>query len=476
MKIGIFARSTVGYLIVLFLLGTSNVYAIFKLVQFNTFIIKGQNVEMRLLDVEKKLEDSVFSQRRYEQKYMITRDDSLFKQFLAEKNDFDRYLKEVGATPLSPYKKDSYGKIQKYEERYDALVDSEVKYLTGGTKYDAEAYRLEKEKVSDAILTELQKLEKYSHEDADYKTKMVRDAGISARRVAVLSFMITILVAILLSFLMTRSITNPLIKLVHKTREIPTGLFKCDLNVATPPEIRELGEAFNLMCLRIREVDRIKSDFFSMISHELKTPLTTIREGSTLLLEGAGGVTTDKQNRLLRIIGEESKRLIGLVNSILDLSKMEAGMVTYNLELGSIAPLIDQAIHEIMPYAEAKKIHLQKEIQGEIPFCRMDGERILEVLRNLIGNAVKFTPEEGSVTVAAHGMNGDLEVSVSDTGPGIPKENMATIFEKYESSDMKKGTGLGLAIVKHITTAHGGRVWAESRIGQGSRFVFVLPS
>jgi signal transduction histidine kinase len=105
----------------------------------------------------------------------------------------------------------------------------------------------------------------------------------------------------------------------------------------------------------------------------------------------------------------------------------------------------------------------------------MDGERILDVLRNLIGNAVKFTPEEGRIVVAAESANGGLEVSVSDTGPGVPAERRQAIFEKYQSSDQQKGTGLGLAIVKHIVTAHGGRVWVQNTPGEGSRFVFWLP-
>jgi signal transduction histidine kinase len=97
-------------------------------------------------------------------------------------------------------------------------------------------------------------------------------------------------------------------------------------------------------------------------------------------------------------------------------------------------------------------------------------------LRNLVGNAIKFTPEGGQVTIAANPLNGGLKVSVSDSGPGIPPERLSTIFEKYESSDQKRGTGLGLAIVKHIVAAHGGKVWVESNPGEGSRFIFVLPS
>ena len=225
---------------------------------------------------------------------------------------------------------------------------------------------------------------------------------------------------------------------MKKTRDIQIGIFDSNLDVSAPPEIKELTEAFNLMCNRLKEVDKIKTNFFAMISHELRNPITTIKEGAILLLDGTCGSTTEKQSRFLTIIAAESNRLISLVNSILDLSKMEAGMIEYHFERRSIEPLIKQVINEIIPYAEAKRIHVKNLVNKDLPLCRMDSERILDLLRNLVGNAVKFTPEKGQVSITANLLNSGLEVSVSDTGPGIPKEKLSAIFEKYESSDQRK--------------------------------------
>jgi two-component system sensor histidine kinase GlrK len=477
MKFGIFPRSTAGYLVILFLLGGSNVYAILKLAQLNTVILKSHLEDTRLVETEKRLVDSFFSQMRYEQKYLLTNDAVLLNQFLAAKDDFERLLAEISVIPYLLAYKDSFAKIKTYHHLYQSLVDVEVKYLKDNKSYDRNWYKNEKEKASNGVLAGLEALEDYSREDFYQKTKMVSEAGASARRMAVISFLITILLAILLSFFITRSITNPLMTLVKKTREIPTGVFHCDLEVSAPPEIVELSEAFTQMCDRLQEVDKLKADFLAMISHELKTPLTTIKEGTSLLLEGVGGSITEKQDKLLTIISTESKRLTSLVNSILDLSKMEAGMMMYTFEQGAIGPLIEQVVEEIVPYSEAKRIHIVKQIYTDSSVYRMDGERILDVLRNLVGNAIKFTPEGGQVTIAATRLNGGgLKVSVSDSGPGIPPEKLTTIFEKYKSSDQKRGTGLGLAIVKHIVAAHGGKVWVESNPGEGSRFFFVLPS
>ena len=153
--------------------------------------------------------------------------------------------------------------------------------------------------------------------------------------------------------------------------------------------------------------------------------------------------------------------------------------MTYTFEQGSLLPLIDKVITELGPLVEAKKIHLDaKRVKG-LPLVRMDRERILQVLRNLIGNAVKFTPSGGAVEITAGAVDGRVQVSVKDSGPGIPAENLSNIFNKFQQaspsgSHQIRGTGLGLAIVKHIITSHGGKIWVESKLGQGSSFIFVL--
>jgi two-component system sensor histidine kinase GlrK len=235
------------------------------------------------------------------------------------------------------------------------------------------------------------------------------------------------------------------------------------------------------MCEKLRVLDKMKSDFFSSMSHELRTPLTSIKEGISLLKDGVGGTIPDRQKRLLTILTLETNRLIELVNSLLDLSKMEAGMMTYTFERGSLAPLIERAMIEMVPLVESKKICLERRGFESLPTLRMDSERILQVLRNLMGNAVKFTPEGGRVRISARQVNQEVEVSVSDTGPGIPAAKLTTIFDKYQQADgsssyRMKGTGLGLSIARHVISSHGGRIWAESKSGKGSTFIFVLPA
>jgi two-component system sensor histidine kinase GlrK len=289
-----------------------------------------------------------------------------------------------------------------------------------------------------------------------------------------------LLAIITMSLLITKSITRPIELLKTRTRDIAQGNFAGTVSVRSPPEIAELAVAIDRMSEKLHELDRLKADFFASMSHELRTPLTSIKEGTGLLLDGVGGETSEKQRKLLSILAEESNRLISVVNSLLDLSKLEAGMMGYDFEVTGIDSLIKRAVAEITPLLEAKQIRLESAVDPSLPQVRLDPERILQVLRNLLGNAVKFTARGGQVRIATKAVNGKLEVSVKDSGPGIAPDNLVSIFEKFNQGSRlgphtRQGTGLGLAIAKSIITAHGGKIWAESELGHGSTFIFVLP-
>jgi two-component system sensor histidine kinase GlrK len=356
-----------------------------------------------------------------------------------------------------------------------------MKFVQANQAYDHARYKQEKEKAVDRILEALKTLAANSRQNTFDKIKNLGEVGTDARRVAIFMAILALLGVLTISFFITHSITKPISVLIDKTREIATGVFKGDLHLSSPPEIKELSQAVNFMCDRLKSMDRMKSDFFSMMSHELRTPLTSINVGTDMLLHGSAGEITKEQKDILDIIARESQRLIGMVNSILDLAKMEAGMMVFHFNPTDMTPLIHQTIAETKPLAMGKEIRLQMENPQSLPMIKMDRERMLQVLRNFIGNAIKFTPRGGQITVSAVPKEGILEVCVKDTGPGIPKENLTIIFEKFQQAPLQRansmrGSGLGLAIAKHIITAHGGKVWAESGPGQGSSFFFVLPA
>jgi len=475
MKAGILQRWVLGYLAVFFLLAASNVYALVQLHRLGTSTIPALSADIRLLTLQKRMVDSILSQLRYERKFLLMKDDAVYEQFVKGKDDFSLVLSEAFVIADTPIKRQALDRIKASQKRYELIVESQTELLRINKPYNQKLFKTAKDEATETVLTELEKLEGATRDDMSRRMGTVSRAGSASLSIAIASSTVTVFFALLASFLIARSITRPLRRLVTKTRDVAAGVFEGDLQIVSPPEISELNRAFNVMCEKLTAVDRMKSDFFSMVSHELRTPLTTISEGTSLLLEGAGGQVTAKQRSLLDILLAETNRMIRMVNSILDLSKMEAGMMAYTIETTRLASLVDKAVTEILPLVEARRILLKKDVTESLPDLKVDRERMLQVLRNLIGNAVKFTPPQGHVIISARSVSPGVEISVRDTGPGIPGHKLSTVFEKYNGSDHRSGTGLGLAIAKHIIVAHGGKIWVESTLGEGSRFIFVIP-
>jgi len=477
MKFTIFTKLVAGYLVIFLLVIVVGIYVAVQLQRLEGATNSILSIDNRMLNYNKKLTDTLLSQVQYEKKFLIMKDNDFYDRFVTAEKDFDQNFKELISISDSPQDGSLLDRVERSHRHYRNLFYEEVEFLRTKQHYSKDSFTQEKEKMINEIIEDMKELSARNENSTYEKIKQLGETGAKTRNVAIAMTVLSLIFGIMISIFITRSITRPITVMRKKTREIAGGNYESNLNLSSPPEIGELAKDLNFMCNKLKEMDRMKSDFFSLMSHELRTPLTSVKEGTTLLLEGVGGETNDKQKRLLRIIAEETNRLIDLVNSILDLSKMEAGMMTYNFVLTDITPLIKRAVFEIEPLARKKNIRTELDVMIKwMPVTNMDTERILQVLRNLIGNAVKFTPEGGQVKISAQRTNGSLEVSISDKGTGIPGKDLTTIFDKFRSSRTHKGTGLGLAIVKKIITAHGGKVWAESVPGQGSTFTFTLPA
>lgn len=454
-----------------------SIYAIVQLGSV-TNVTRSIMMDNHLISLHKDLTDALLSETRYEKKYLIMQDQALYEGFQKSKGEFERYLDEARLLDAPRETRDALNNVADLHLIYFSLFNDEVEYLKDGLPYAKEWYAAEKERAVNAAIDELVNIRLLSQQTIFNKVKELSEAGMTARTIAEAVSAAMLVFGVLLAVWITRSITRPLTVMQKKTKDIADGVFEADLKLPSPPEIGELAQAFNTMCSKLKEVDKMKSDFFALMSHELRTPLTAIKEGTNLFLEGKGGEVTEGQKKLLTIISEESDRLIGLVNSVLDLSKLESGMLTFNFTKADLPPLITRAVDEVGPLAEAKRIRIHREV-SELPTLSLDTERMLQALRNLIGNALKFTPRGGMVSIAARSGEQSVIVTVTDTGPGIPKEHAAVIFDKFRQvpgSAKLPGTGLGLAIVKHIIQAHGGTVWVQSEAGSGSTFSFQLPA
>lgn len=480
MRLSIFSRLALGFLAMFLIMGAVNAYTVWKLSSVNKETTQIINIDQRILDLKKKLADSILSQLGHSKKYLITKDPVFLEQLLSAEEDFKNYLAQALSIADSAATRDSLGRLDKRYQQYRGLVHGELDQFRSNPTYPGRGNDQKKEKITDEILEELAFLELSSQREITARMNTVRDAAGSAGTLAIIMLVVAFVLVVGVSLVSTRSITKPLTALREKTKDVAKGVFQGELTIPSPPELSELTSAFNQMCHKLQKVDTMKSEFFASMSHELRTPLASIKEGIGLLADGVGGAMTDKQKRLVSILTEETHRLIALVNSFLDLSKMEAGMMGYTFCRENLSTLIRKAITEMAPLLEAKKIQVVTNLSEPLPDLRLDHERMLQALRNLIGNAAKFTPEKGQVQISTACTDEGVRFFIKDNGPGIPRENLEVIFEKFhqlpvKASEWVKGTGLGLAFVKHIITAHGGRVWAESDPGRGSTFTFVLP-
>jgi len=231
----------------------------------------------------------------------------------------------------------------------------------------------------------------------------------------------------------------------------------------------------------LREVDSLRAAFTSMLVHDLRGPLTAIRGYAGLLESPSGDPLTERQRRFVARMDDGCERLLRLIGEILDVSKLEAHklvLVPAPVDLSAVAA---SAVEQFAPAAEQKGIRLALERgSAEGVALQADPHRLDQVFMNLIGNALKFTPTGGTVTVALTADADAVEAAVVDTGPGIPPSEMPLLFERFSQGDAAKavraaGTGLGLLICRHLVEAHGGRIWVESEPGHGARFVFRLP-
>jgi len=482
MKLTIFSRLVIGFLAIFILAMAVSIYPILQLRKLErdtqAIILK----DSRLTTYEKKLTDLLLSQMRNEKKFIISRDDELYTLFLSVEEEFYRQLDEIKSFSETPEALSILGKIELFQKQYKDLFNIEAQYLKSGQEYNAEDYKSDKEMAVNGITRGLNQFRAFNERSTYNKVKDLSKAEVNASKVAIVLGITSLFLGTIISIFITLNITKPLSIIKRKTREIAKGDFGKDLDLTSPPEIGELAKAFNSMCYKLKEIDKIKTDFFSFMSHELRTPLTTINEGTNLLIEGLHEQgSKKKQQRLLTIIKEESNRMISLVNSLLDLSKMEAGMMSFNFVQHDIRNLIYQVAREIEPIAETRTIRIETDIANKLPKVKVDISRMLQVLRNLLINAVKFTPKGGNIRVFTKKEGNELIVSVKDNGPGISEEHLETIFDKFHQvnileSNKITGTGLGLSIVKHIIHAHGGRVWVESTLGKGSVFTFALPA
>ncbi len=297
----------------------------------------------------------------------------------------------------------------------------------------------------------------------------------------------SVLLALALGFVLASSLVGPIQGTEARLAEIAAGDFSGRLEVPNRDELGSLARNVNRMNDELRQLygeletaSRHKSEFLANMSHELRTPLNAILGFSQVLQQKLFGELNAKQEEYVGDILSSGNHLLALINDVLDLSKVEAGQIELELAAFSLREAVEGGVVMVRERASKNRVALATDIAPEVQVVRGDERRIRQVLFNLLSNAVKFTPAGGRIEVGAAEVDGEIQVAVADTGPGIAAEDVERIFEEFQQTDVgagkREGTGLGLALSKRLVELHGGRIWVESELGAGSRFVFTLPT
>lgn len=290
---------------------------------------------------------------------------------------------------------------------------------------------------------------------------------------------ISVALELIALFIITKEITEPIRELEKMTKQMAAGNFKVKIQSRSNDEVGELVNSYNAMAEALGNLDMMRNDFIASISHELRTPMTSIGGFIDGILDGV--IPAEKQEHYLQIVKEEIARMNALVNDLLNMARLQSGKVELDLLPCSLEELLRNTALKLKPIIDEKEIQIVFDIKTKNCEVLVDRPSIERVLINLIQNAVKFTNPGGIVTLHSEpdGKN-KVRITVEDTGSGIAREEIPFIFEKFYKADKsrgldKKGTGLGLAIVKNILSAHGQEIHVESTVGKGSRFIFTLP-
>ncbi len=306
---------------------------------------------------------------------------------------------------------------------------------------------------------------------------MVREIQYRTIHIIIIAQVVAWLVALIVSYIITRQITKPVKRMRKATRSLAAGNFNERIPITSQDEIGELAQSFNSMTQALSELEDMRTSFLSDVSHELRTPMTIISGFVEGILDGT--IPEEEREKYLAIVSTEASRLSRLVKDLLEATRLEQGTKLPVKENFDINRLVTESVISYEQQLTEKNISVSLNLQEKENYAYADRDSIKRVLINLIDNAIKFTPENGSITLCTRKTGGKISTSIENTGDGISKEDLRHIWERFYKTDKsrstdKKGVGLGLHIVKTIIAQHHGEIFAESEEGKYARFTFSI--
>jgi signal transduction histidine kinase len=362
----------------------------------------------------------------------------------------------------------------------------QAEYAQAVARRDRDAEATSKQKVAPAIAraeAAVQTAERTLRERTRERVAEAARAAKNGQRVAIIGLALALIVAAVIATRLTQSVSGPVTELERGMAQVADGDFDATLTISSSrnDEFGRLAASYEEMTRQLAELDKLKAEFVSVASHELKTPINVILGYAQLLREEIYGPLTDKQRQVAEVLEKQTKTLSRLVKQLLDVTRFEAGGGKLEVRPVELAGLLHHLEESFQVLADQRGIRFHVSAQdGQPETVHWDADRINEVLGNLLSNAFKFTPEGGEVELTVLPTDHSVQMDVRDTGAGIPPEQLPRIFEKFYQADNQRaaahaGTGLGLAIAREIVEAHNGTIAVDSTPGVGTTFTIVLP-
>ena len=479
MRLSIFWRLLLTSLVIIAVMGGVNLYALLQLRQLTAMSTEMASYHYPAVESAKRLFGSLYAQLNSEKKYLATKDAAFLANFNEEVEEFQRSLQQVLSRESAPQGQQLLHETGRLLQERLVLFHDGVEQSAG--KIPVVGYESRRDAIMDRMSATIQGYVDLHEARVSVGVSESRASAVRAEAVTQQLVLVALVFGLGLAGVASYTMLRPLRQLQGHIKEIGQGKFGQPLEIKAPAELTDLVDTVNWMGGKLQELDDMKAEFLAHVSHELRTPMASIQEGTHLLLDEIPGPLTQEQRTTLRIMADSSRRLIHLISTILDLSKMEAGMMEYRIVPVDLKRVAGISINKVRLLADSKHIQLVFESAGERVWVKADAPRVEQVLDNLLSNALKYGPE-GSI-VKLH-MRPDLhagvlEIAVADSGPGIAAEDLPHIFERFyqgrtKAKNSSAGSGLGLALAKKVVEAHGGRIWIESEVGKGTTVRFIL--
>ena len=483
-RLSIFWRLALGYVTILALVIGVNLYI---LNQFRALTELGAELATHhfpAVETAKQLITSLYAQLKSDKQYLVLRDTTLLKDFLQEAENFRKTLEALEDQEGVGTTREALLQVKGYHEEFHTLFLSVGVEQTARGPLAIANYERQRDALIDAMTGAINAY--ISSQEASVGA-ILRDShlrSVQAQEITQQLLLMALVLGLGLAGIASYSILRPLRRVNAQIRRIGKGQFGGTIPLAVPQELRDLVAQVNLMGGKLQKLDEMKSEFLANISHELRTPLTSIREGSQLLLDGIPGKLNRDQVETLTIISDSSQRLNHLIGNLLDLSRMEADMVAYNLHPTDLNRVALRSVEKVKFLADRKNIHMDIDLYMEkVKIQEVDDQRMEQVFENLLSNAIKFCPKGSTISMKSEpdSTKDGIHFVVEDTGPGIPKDELSHIFERFYQGKTPEGraymgSGIGLALAKRVIEDHGGSIWAESTLGKGTALHFIISS